>query len=262
MRPGVSRALTSLLGLFVIASRAAGEPSEGAATCVSTHESGLSAQREGKLTRAYERFAECTLPACPGPVREECAQKVKQLNELIPTVVLSARVRGGAELSDTSVEVDSRPLASRLDGRAHRLDPGPHSFRFQSAGRPDRVVSVVLGEGDRLRRVEAVWEPASPKIPVSVWVLAGVGAVGALGFTYFGISGLSEESELEKCKPTCDKSQSDSLRQKYLFADISLAVALVGIGGATYFYVSSRSSGGDAEPASGRNTFVGLRGSF
>jgi hypothetical protein len=256
----VSGALT-LLG----ADRAPAQPAD-VESCVQTHERALTARREGKLTRAYADFAECTQTSCPTPVRQECATQVRQLEAIIPTVVLSARVRGGEELAEVRVELDSAPLADRLDGRAHRIDPGPHTFRFEAAGHRAIDVKAMIAEGDRLRKVEAVWEPSdggssrgsSRATPLATYVLAGVGAVGLAGFGYFALTGLSKEKDLDQCSPRCSPDETDRLKRTYLFADISLAVGVAALGGATYFYFSSREEG----RATGRASTVGLRGRF
>jgi hypothetical protein len=237
--------------------------------CVDTYEQALALRKRGELTAAAARYAECTQPSCPGAVREECERQAKALAELIPTVVPAAKARDGSELVEVRVLVDGRPLTEKLDGRAHRLDPGPHTFRFEAEGEAPREIKVVLAEGERLRRIEAVLgdpavEPAKPTgeppIPVLAWVLGGVGVVGLAGFTYFALSGLSQESDLEKCEPTCDQSETDSLKQKYLLADISLAIGIAGLGGATYVYFSSRSdSAGDRGAG---HVMLGVAGTF
>jgi hypothetical protein len=167
------------------------------------------------------------------------------------------------------VLVDGRPLTERLDGRAHRLDPGPHTFQFEAPGMPPENVRVVLAEGELLRRVEAVLDSGEAPggdapIPTLTWVLGGVGVAGLIGFTAFALSGLSQESDLEACEPNCSTSDTDDLKQTYLFADISLAIGIVGLGGATYFYLTSRSEREPAAPAdsAARRTLVGVGGVF
>jgi hypothetical protein len=247
---GLRTSLAGLIGVTVLAASGparAAEPA-GPAECVATYDAALDLKKRGELLASHARFSECTLPVCPGPVREECAEQIRQLASMIPTVVPAARARSGGELVEVSVQVDGRLLTERIDGRAHRLDPGPHQFRFETAGAEPRVVSVVLAEGDRLRRIEAVLdtggEPAGEPapIPTLAWVLGGVGVAGLLGFTYFGLSGLSEESELEKCEPNCRPERTDDLKRTYLFADISLAIGVAALGGATYVYLTRGSS--------------------
>lgn len=74
------------------------------------------------------------------------------------------------------------------------------------------------------------------------YVLGGVGMLGLAGFGFFGLTGLSEESDLDQCKPSCASNDVDAVRTRYLAADISLAVGVLAVGGASYFYFA-RSSG-------------------
>ncbi len=254
-----------VLGALLVTQLAHADPKPSASDCVGTHESALAHRRQGELTLAAKEFAACTQPSCPAPVREECAARARQIDSVIPTVVPVAKIEDGQELVDVEVEVDGHVLTQRLDGRAHRLDPGPHRFQFHAKDRSSVEIDVVLAEGEQLRRVEAIWKPDSSKasapIPTAAYVLAGVGVVGLAGFGYFGLRGLSKEHDLsaENCEPRCDQDKTDDLERTYLFADISLAVGLLGLGGATYFYVSSRSTG---SPSTGRTTFVSVAGAF
>jgi hypothetical protein len=246
----------------------AADPAESSeAACVATYEDALAEKKRGALTAAHKRFAECTQPSCPGPVREECGGQVRRLAAIIPTIVPRARTTGGEELTDVRVLVDERVLTEELDGRAHPLDPGAHTFKFEAEGFPTKEMRAVLAEGDRLRKIEAVFdsgEPSEPPpIPTLVYVLGGIGIAGLAGFTYFGLSGLSQESDLEdrNCEPGCPQSDTDDLKRTYLFADISLAIGIAGLGGAAYFYISSRSEGSDRAPTLDGRMF-GIGGAF
>jgi hypothetical protein len=244
----------------------AAEPTE--AGCVETYEDALAHKKRGALTAAHKRFAECTQPACPAPVREECTGQVRKLAALIPTIVPSARTTGGEELVEVRVQVDGKVLTEKLDGRAHQLDPGPHTFRFETGGFPAQELRAVLAEGERLRKVEAVFDsgekPAEQPIPTLVYVLGGIGIAGLAGFTYFGLSGLSQESDLDSqgCEPNCSQGDTDDLKRTYLFADISLAIGIAGLGGATYLYVSSRGDGKSEKSPTLDGRVFGIGGVF
>ena len=232
---------------------------EAAGDCVTIYDSAVAKKRQGKLLAARSQFAECTLPGCPAPVRQECTAQAQRLDRRIPSIVPTAVDSDGRELSDVSVHVKGRRLARRLDGRAHRLDPGPQTLQFRAPGRAAVKVRVVLAEGAKLRRVQAIFpvtdeegDQRSAPIPTATYVLAGVAAVGLAGFAVFGLSGLSQESRLEECEPTCPEGDSDKLKRTYLFADISLVIGLASLGGATYFYVDSRG----AEPAKRARPFA------
>jgi hypothetical protein len=258
-------ALASLLGALILAQPVWAEPT--AEQCVAVYNDGLEKKNSGQLIDARSRFAECTDPACPGPVREECDKLVRNLDTRIPSVVLAAHRKDGAELTDVRVTVNGRTLVESLDGRAHKLDPGAYTFVFEADGLPSVEVQKVLAEGERLKRIEAEFvDPdadagaatgSDAPIPTLTYVLGGVGVAGLIGFTAFGLSGLSQESDLKRCEPDCPQDETDKLKRTYLFADISLAVGIVGLGGATYFYVSSRYDAPGRAPLDGRVFGVG-----
>ncbi len=256
--PAVAVMLGLLLRSLPVPAQA---PERDADACVATYDDALEKKKRGALRDAHKGFAECTNPSCPGPVREECAEQVQRLAGRIPTVVPAARSRQGDELEDVRVLVDGELLSERIDGRAHRLDPGPHTFRFEPKGAPPKELKVVLAEGERLRRVEVVLgggsAAADKPIPIPVYVLGGVGVVGLIGFGFFGLSGLAQESDLEeaKCEPNCDQDKTDDLKQTYLFADISLAIGVAALGGATFLYFKSQE-----DPTEG--ALVGVQGRF
>jgi hypothetical protein len=85
-------------------------------------------------------------------------------------------------------------------------------------------------------------------------VAGGVGAAGVLGFVVFGAMGHSKQSDLDNsCGPThtCSKSDVDSIKTKYLLADISLGVGIAGLGaGVALFILSQPKSSAPAEDAS------------
>ncbi|MBK7580353.1 MAG: hypothetical protein IPI67_09135 [Myxococcales bacterium] len=263
----MSIACSALLGAGGVVG-AAPEARAQTPDCVEFHEQAVAQRKAGALVHAQASFAACTAPACPGPVREECAAETRRLNGLIPTLVLAARTADGRELSRVQVLADGRPFVDTLDGRAVRLDPGAHTLRFEASGLPPVEARVLLAEGDRLRKVAVVLgsgsNPSESKaIPTLSWVFAGVGVVGLVGFGYFGLSGLSQESDLKRegCEPNCSRDKTDRLKRSFLLADISLAIGAVGLGAATWVFVSSRRAEPSAR-ASNRVTTLGLGATF
>lgn len=102
----------------------------------------------------------------------------------------------------------------------------------------------------------------------AAWISAGVGVAGAAGFAIFGMMSKSQYDSLDeecpggRCAPD-RQADIDSGERNQLFANIGLAVGVVGIGvGATLFVLSS----GSDEPEHGRVTVgpagVAYRGSF
>jgi hypothetical protein len=50
---------------------------------------------------------------------------------------------------------------------------------------------------------------------------------------------MSMESDLDACKPTCNKSQIDDVRSSYVIGDISLAVGVVALGAAAVLFLTA-----------------------
>ena len=75
-----------------------------------------------------------------------------------------------------------------------------------------------------------------PSAPVIGLTTVGVLALGSFG--YFGISGLSQRSDIESCSPNCARSQVDDGQRSLLIADVSLGVAALALGGALVLYLT------------------------
>jgi hypothetical protein len=135
---------------------------------------------------------------------------------------------------------------------------------------------VLVGEGERNRRVElrrepeAVAAPPAPAVnvpppaaprrsPTAAYVLGGLGVIALGGFAALAISGKSAESEMDDCKPYCSQAAADKMRLRYLLADISLGVGVVALGTSGVLYFSA-----SREPASSAlgGGSIGLRGAF
>jgi hypothetical protein len=138
-----------------------------------------------------------------------------------------------------------------LDGRSVELDPGRYHFRFVLPDHSELSLDALVREGEKNRLlqvraaeekpalagapsalakpapVDAPPQPLERKKPVAAWVATGVAVVGFGTFGTFAILGSSDKKKLEECAPTCPESEQarhDSLKTKYLIADIGLGV--------------------------------------
>jgi hypothetical protein len=206
------------------------------------------AQRAGKLLESRRLFESCARNVCPAEIVSDCSHWLSDVEAATPSVVLAARDAQHADLLDTRVSVDGAEAAS-VGARAVALDPGAHHFVFQRPGSPDVKVDVVLREGEKNRDVSATFG-ASPgaapavdhgsagrPVPLSAWIAGGVGLVGLASFATFGTAGVLQRSS-EHCDTGCAGSQKNSVDTKYLVANISLGVGLVGLGVATWLYLA------------------------
>jgi hypothetical protein len=158
------------------------------------------------------------------------------------------------------VTLDGEPFATQLDGRPIEVDPGTHVLRgfFPGARTVELTVVVRATEKDRVIRLDLprpapVIPPPAPRAPeappsqawppVATYVFGGVGALALGSFAYFGLSGKFQESHLSStCRPNCSDDDINGVRRSYLAADISLGVAVVAIGVATWFALTTRQS--------------------
>jgi hypothetical protein len=230
--------------------------------CVAASTDGQSLRDSGKLTEAREKLVACARDECPVIVRKYCAEWLAQVEERIPSVVFRAQTAEGDDVTDATVTVDgAAPHA--VDGTATRLNPGEHAVRFEHPGDPPVEMRVVVAETEKGRIVSGRFAPKAvaskavaaapaPETPATsaggggvspvAIALAGVGVLGLGSFAYFGLTATSDLNNLKQtCAPYCASSDLDAVKQKALFADISLGVGVAALGAATVVFFTSRS---------------------
>jgi hypothetical protein len=142
---------------------AAGQPTKQ--ECAAANESAQDLRGAGKLRDARTALATCTSASCPGPIREDCAQRLSELEAAQPTVVFDAKSTTGQDLTAVRVTVDERRIVETLDGVAIPLDPGKHNLVFEADGFRRNTALVVVHEGERGRRVRVVLQADTPATP-------------------------------------------------------------------------------------------------
>jgi len=218
--------------------------------CINAYEQAQRLRKSGDLTAARDALMTCSRDTCPDIAKTDCTRWLAEVRQDVPSIVVGARFGDGRDAIDVRVTMDGKPLTEKLDGHAIELNPGVHTLRFETTGRAPVEERVSIRVGERNRRVIATFPdpapatPATPSaggIPTMTYVLGGVGVLGLAGFGFFGATGLSKESDLDQCKPTCASGDVDTVRTRYLLADISLVVGALGLGGASYFYFTRES---------------------
>lgn len=239
----ISVAIAMLLATFPAA--AAG-PSKD--QCLNAHEQGQVAHKKGDMDAARQHFELCSDAACPDLVKNDCGERLKKLAAEIPSLTVRVLGPGG---SDAALTVDGKKATPRADGSLE-LTPGDHVLRATAADGRSAEEQVTLAAGSHgvtitleLPEPKPVEPAPTPKeepkpssgVRPAVLVLGGVAVLGLAGFTAFGLAGRSKQSDLEaSCAPNCTRDAVDDMRQKYLFADISLGVAVVAGGAAAYLH--------------------------
>jgi hypothetical protein len=161
--------------------------------CVAANESAQDLQRSGKLREARASLAVCTAASCPGPVREDCGQRLKEVEGALPRLVFAAKDAAGHDLSAVRVTMDGETLLDKLDGAGTPVNPGEHHFAFEADGFRTNESTLLVREGEMDRPVRVVLvsatAPAGDQASTGGDVFDG-GTRRALGIT-LGATGIA-----------------------------------------------------------------------
>jgi hypothetical protein len=159
--------------------RPSGLPTMSAPTreeCIAASEESQALRKDSKLLDARKQAMICIAASCPQMVRDDCTQRILELDNVTPTLVFDAEGEDGADLADVVVTVDGKVLVEKLDGTPLLVDPGPHEFTFQAAGKPSVAKRLVVKEGEKGRRETILLgAPRSAKRPPRLVVAARAG---------------------------------------------------------------------------------------
>jgi len=260
-----------LLASFVLGSAQTFAADEKVA-CVAASDKASAMRADAKLLASREQLLICAREACPAPVRKDCARRLSDLEEALPSIVISAKDAGGHDLIDVKTTIDGTLLGEKLDGKAITIDPGTHVFKFEHGQDPPVEEQVLVAEGVKNRVVTVTFAPPKTSgskdgppgttaektsVPIATWVLGGVGVVALGSFAYFGLSARSRADDLRNtCAPACASSDVDALTTRIRIADISLGVGVIALGSATLVWVLS--SGGNGKDHGSTGMHVGI----
>jgi hypothetical protein len=165
------------------------------------------------------------------------------------------RDRAGRETGAVRVRIDGELLLERVGGEAVPVDPGEHTFRFETAGEPSIDRRIIVRQGEKNRRVairfgrELTPPPEqSDARPIAAWVLGGVGVAAMATFAGFAIAGRMQEDELAACAPACSGAEADVMYDRYLAADIALGIGVATLVASGVFAIWYLSENDDAAP--------------
>lgn len=281
----MSRRLPIALAVAVSASISAVSPaapaderSDEKQACASAAEDAEQLRIDAKLRAARDRLLRCARPECPAAVRDDCAQWMNEVAAAMPTVVLAARDARGQDVLDAQVSVDGAIVARGLDGRPIEVDPGAHTFRFESGGAVTEQRALIR-EGEKAREITAVLDarrapaaaPASGTPPAAsheapaatsfsprpspwTWALAGIGVVAVGVGAYLELSVNSDAGSLQSaCGHDCRHSQVDPLVLKQqVLGPIAFGVGALSLGLAAYTFFAAPTPGGAVAGVTGQ----------
>jgi hypothetical protein len=120
--------------------------------CIAASERAQELRRTSKLQEALVQIGACVDASCPGPVRDDCAALLTEVQTAMPTLVLSAQDAAGNDVSTVHVTMDGQAFAEKLDGKPLPLDPGEHHFLLQAPSLPSAEKTLVVRQGEKDRR--------------------------------------------------------------------------------------------------------------
>lgn len=218
--------------------------------CIADHEHAQVLRAEGRLQQARARLISCSSDKCPDVVRSDCAKWYTDIGAQVPSIVLSAR-KGDRDVFSARVSLNGALLTDSLDGHEIELDPGRYKILVELPDGARKEKEVLVGKGQRARRIEFVFEPAVPALPPVVpimedepppthrpmpWgtlVLGGASLLGVGIGTGFGVEAIRQRNELRReCSPYCTDDEKAKVDALIMTSDIGFAVGiLAGIGG-------------------------------
>ena len=253
------------------------------AVCTDAYVAAQTLRNEHRLLNARDQLRTCARQECASQMRGEmlkdCTTWLAQVEAVLPSVVFEVRDSSGNDLSAVHLMVDGQALADRLDGTALSVDPGEHTFRFETAGQPALERKLVIREGDKGRRERVVFgvaapapptvatqvapSPAAPTAPpedgghgrrVLGLVSGGAGLVGlAVGGIFGGLTFSSWGSVNSECPghAGCSAQATSNHANAVTFGTVSTAGFIAGgvllAGGVTLYFTAP----GDRSPSVG-----------
>lgn len=231
---------TALLAMTVMAAPSVQQ-------CVSASTEAQREQKSGSFLAARRQLEVCAHPECPAVVQSDCTKWLAEVLAATPTLVVVARL-DGVDQRQARVLLDGHLWLGELSGRPEDVEPGQHDLTV-TVGTQTRVQKLLVNVGEKNRLVVFEFstvvgeppqkDPSSPSQPAAtrgfpvvplVFSAIALGGVGA--FTALGLSGRASLDTLTKqdCATTksCNPALVADIQRRFLAADISLGVGVVG----------------------------------
>jgi hypothetical protein len=246
-----------------------GAHADDKAECVEAYEQAQELRLQRQLGAAHDRLLVCSRAVCPKAALDDCRRWLGEVEATMPRVSVGPiQDAEGKDVARAAVRIDGKAFDSWDDGHEVPVDPGRHVVRVEAAGKLPAESAIDVREGDR-RRVTFVLhdvptvapsqEPpaSSSRVTVPVAIAGGVGVAGLAGWAVLGLVGKADADSLRSsCYPHCEDADVARANRELLLADVSLGVAVVGVGLAAWFFFH-----GPARPSTATSV-RGLQWSF
>jgi hypothetical protein len=218
LQVGISSACRVVLAIAVVVAPALAHAAPTKDQCVDADTRAQDARRSGKLRGAREALHLCIAESCPKLVREDCAKRLDDLESAMPSITFEAKDGAGHDLSGAPIDID----------------PGEHTFQFETPDQPPTTLAFVIHEGDRGRRESISIGPPPPPKPLEQarprvtphpeppkqhkLVALSLGAAGVVGIGIGAAFGANASSRWSSAKNEC-RSASDCANHSAALAD-------------------------------------------
>jgi hypothetical protein len=203
--------------------------------CIADSELGQRLLLTRRFVEARPHLLACGAAACPAPIARDCAERARQADASIATVIVSATLRDGSGAPDARVRIDGAPVAQ---GEAVSLDPGPHRFQFERA---DEQIdeTVVVDEGARMQRVVGAFAPPPPhrlarrRLAAELTGATGIAAV-ATSVVLGALARTDRDRERSECASAADCTDYAGAQRDFHAAhtDATASTICIAAGGA------------------------------
>jgi hypothetical protein len=259
--------LCALAAVVAIGAAASPARADEKRDCVAASEKAQQLRNAGKLIEARDQLAVCGRQECPRLVQQDCTQWMAEVLNALPTVTPAAKDRAGRDIVDARLSIDGKPVTDTLDGKAVPVDPGVHTFRFETKGAPAVEEQVVVRQAEKNRFLPVTFaigeeggtrspppppppggggeEPASHP-PVVGFAVAGVGLIGGGIALVLGLNADSDARNLrDSCAPKCTQQQVDDVKSHQQTAVIvGVAAGVVFAAGVALIVIHYAGKGG------------------
>jgi hypothetical protein len=202
------------------------------ADCLAASDASLKLGNEHKLRAERAQLLVCAAQTCPTDIRKECLRRVDEVNTQLPTVIFGAKDSAGADLSAVKITMDGEVLAERLEGTALSIDPGEHTFTFETPGQPPVTKRLTILEAEKDRREVIQFGGAAP---APAPVPAPAPAAGAPAVT--------------EATPSPVVDSGSGLGTQKILGIVAGGIGVVGLGVGTAFGLVAISQKNDAQSA-------------
>jgi hypothetical protein len=248
--------------------------------CVASYERAQELHQAGKFVEARVELLVCAQPSCPRLTTPDCTRWLREVDEGVPSIVVSAKDAAGRDVVDVRISIDGRAAVDRLDGKGILVDPGEHTLRYERANEAAIEQKILARQGEKNRLITVVFPshiPPPPIVETQVSPLAyalaalGIAAVGT-GVALDAVATNDLSTLRNTCAPYCSTGARDRARTKMIVGDSSLALGAVSLGGAAWLFTHPKRTlmeGGARvsirpvlRPASGGGGLFGVAGWF